>query len=224
MKLRSPGLRHLLVLLSLTSGLASAFGAAAPAAPAAGPLDWPAITSQTKPWSRWWWLASIGTDRDFTVEMEKYAQAGLGGLEITPIYGVRGEESRFVDYLSPAWVRRLEYVLREGKRLNLGIDMANGNGWPFGGPNVGDEDSARYVAHKVWKVAAGAKLVLLDNMSIEELKESVGIAKPAGAQTEASGGLTIDQAWAVARTGVDYLSVGALTHSAASLDIGLDLR
>lgn len=73
-------------------------------------------------------------------------------------------------------------------------------------------------------VGAGAKLVLLDNMSIEELTESVGIARPAGVRTEASGGLTLDQARAVARTGVDYLSVGALTHSAASLDIGLDLR
>jgi nicotinate-nucleotide pyrophosphorylase (carboxylating) len=73
-------------------------------------------------------------------------------------------------------------------------------------------------------IAAGAKLVLLDNMSIDELKESVGIAKPAGVKTEASGGLTIDRARDVARTGVEYLSVGALTHSAASLDIGLDLR
>lgn len=73
-------------------------------------------------------------------------------------------------------------------------------------------------------VAAGAKLVLLDNMSIDELKQSVRIAKPAGVKTEASGGLTIDRAREVAQTGVDYLSVGALTHSAASLDIGLDLR
>lgn len=153
-----PALFRLLPVFALAAVAAPAFGAAAAAPAAAGPLDWPAITSQTKPWSRWWWLASIGTDRDFTVEMEKYAQAGLGGLEITPIYGVRGEEKRFVDYLSPAWVQRLEYVLREGKRLNLGIDMANGNGWPFGGPNVGDEDSARYVAHKTWKVAAGGKL------------------------------------------------------------------
>ncbi len=125
---------------------------------AAGPLDWPAITSQTKPWSRWWWLGNIGTDADFTSEMQKYVQAGLGGLEITPIYGVRGEESRFVSYLSPQWVKRLEYVLDEGQRLGLGIDMATGNGWPFGGPNVGPDDAARYVAKKSWLVIGGGRL------------------------------------------------------------------
>ncbi|MEO6569358.1 MAG: glycoside hydrolase family 2 protein, partial [Opitutaceae bacterium] len=83
----------------------------------AADLDWPQITSQTKPWSRWWWLGNIGTKQDFTTEMEKYAKAGLGGLEITPIYGVRGEESRFTPYLSPAWMEQLDHVLDEGKRL-----------------------------------------------------------------------------------------------------------
>ncbi len=73
-------------------------------------------------------------------------------------------------------------------------------------------------------VAAGADLVLLDNMSLEQLREAVQICKPKGVRTEASGGLTLDRARAVAETGVDYLSVGALTHSAPVLDLGLDLR
>jgi len=73
-------------------------------------------------------------------------------------------------------------------------------------------------------VAAGAKLVLLDNMELADLTESVGIARPAGVKTEASGGLVLESARAVAQTGVDFLSVGALTHSAPALDIGLDLR
>lgn len=73
-------------------------------------------------------------------------------------------------------------------------------------------------------VAAGADLVLLDNMSLEELRAAVDICKPKGVRTEASGGLTLDRARAVALTGVDYLSVGALTHSAPVLDLGLDLR
>ena len=50
------------------------------------------------------------------------------------------------------------------------------------------------------------------------------MTRPAGVRTEASGGLTLDEAAAVAATGVDYLSVGALTHSAPVLDIALDLR
>jgi nicotinate-nucleotide pyrophosphorylase (carboxylating) len=71
-------------------------------------------------------------------------------------------------------------------------------------------------------VRAGADLILLDNMSPAEMVQAVGIAS--GVRTEASGGLTLDTARAVAATGVDYISVGALTHSAKILDIALDLR
>ena len=73
-------------------------------------------------------------------------------------------------------------------------------------------------------VAAGADLVLLDNMTPAELAGSVAITRTGGVRTEASGGLTLDRAAAVAATGVDYISVGALTHSAPILDIALDLR
>jgi nicotinate-nucleotide pyrophosphorylase (carboxylating) len=71
---------------------------------------------------------------------------------------------------------------------------------------------------------AGALLVLLDNMDLEQLRESVAIAREHNVQTEASGGLTLDRARPVAETGVDFFAVGALTHSAPALDIGLDLR
>ena len=68
---------------------------------------------------------------------------------------------------------------------------------------------------------AGADLVLLDNMPVDDLRAAVAYA--AGrAKLEASGGLTLENARAVAETGVDYLSIGALTHSAPVLDIGLD--
>ncbi|HZC69459.1 MAG TPA: carboxylating nicotinate-nucleotide diphosphorylase [Jatrophihabitans sp.] len=71
-------------------------------------------------------------------------------------------------------------------------------------------------------IDAGADLVLLDNMSPADMREAVGYAK-GRAQLEASGGLSLETAHAVAETGVDYLSIGALTHSAPALDIGLDL-
>ncbi|WP_369186138.1 carboxylating nicotinate-nucleotide diphosphorylase [Streptomyces sp. R08] len=70
---------------------------------------------------------------------------------------------------------------------------------------------------------AGADLILLDNFTPEECAEAVGIVAGAAA-LEASGRLTLDNAKAYADTGVDYLAVGALTHSAPILDIGLDLR
>lgn len=71
-------------------------------------------------------------------------------------------------------------------------------------------------------LAAGADLILLDNFGIEDMAAAVTLT--AGrALLEASGGLTLGRASSVAATGVDYLAVGALTHSAPALDFGLDL-
>jgi nicotinate-nucleotide pyrophosphorylase (carboxylating) len=72
-------------------------------------------------------------------------------------------------------------------------------------------------------VDAGADLILLDNFTPGECEEAVAIVD-GRALLEASGRLTLDNARAYAETGVDYLAVGALTHSSPILDIGLDLR
>ena len=72
-------------------------------------------------------------------------------------------------------------------------------------------------------LAVGAPDILLDNMSAEQMREAV--RRTAGrARLEASGGLTLERAAEVARTGVDTIAVGALTHSAPVLDIAMDLR
>lgn len=77
-------------------------------------------------------------------------------------------------------------------------------------------------------LAAGADLVLLDNMAPDVLREAVAISREHSSRTgrkvilEASGGLTLSNAGAVGATGVDYISVGGLTHSSPILDIGLD--
>ncbi|HVV30197.1 MAG TPA: carboxylating nicotinate-nucleotide diphosphorylase [Mycobacteriales bacterium] len=81
------------------------------------------------------------------------------------------------------------------------------------------------VAQVTAAIEAGATLLLLDNMSLDDLRASVALARSAGdVRLEASGGLTLDTAADVAATGVDFLAVGALTHSAPVLDIGLDLQ
>ena len=72
-------------------------------------------------------------------------------------------------------------------------------------------------------LAAGAGILLLDNMDLARLAEAVALAR-GRALTEASGGITEATAAAIARTGVDILSIGALTHSAPALDIGLDFE
>jgi nicotinate-nucleotide pyrophosphorylase (carboxylating) len=90
-------------------------------------------------------------------------------------------------------------------------------------PDLPVEVEVDTVADAVAVVEAGADLVLLDNMGLAELREAVRLV--AGrASLEASGTLRLADARAVAATGVNYLAVGALTHSAPVLDIGCDLR
>ena len=73
-------------------------------------------------------------------------------------------------------------------------------------------------------LAAGAELILLDNMGLADQRAAVALARAyPSVRLEASGGLRLDRARAVAETGVDFVSVGALTHSSPALDLGLDV-
>jgi alpha-L-rhamnosidase len=120
--------------------------------------DWPEATTETRPWTRFWWMGSSVEATGLRAALEAYREVGLGGVEITPIYGVRGFEDRFVGYLSPQWLARLETALAEARRLGLGVDLATGTGWPFGGPWVGAEDACRTIAHATYTVNGGERL------------------------------------------------------------------
>jgi nicotinate-nucleotide pyrophosphorylase (carboxylating) len=89
-------------------------------------------------------------------------------------------------------------------------------------PDLPIEVEVDTVAQAREVIDAGAQLVLLDNMPPDQMRDVVAYAR-GRAKLEASGGLTLERARVVAETGVDYLAVGALTHSAAALDIGLDM-
>lgn len=90
-------------------------------------------------------------------------------------------------------------------------------------PTLKVEVEADTVEQVEQAVAAGADIVLLDNMSLEQLRQSVRIAG-GRAKTEASGGVNLQTVRAIAETGVDFVSVGAMTHSARAMDIGLDFE
>jgi nicotinate-nucleotide pyrophosphorylase (carboxylating) len=83
-----------------------------------------------------------------------------------------------------------------------------------------EADTLKQVAQAV---VAGADIILLDNMTTAQLRQAVRLARDR-AKTEASGGVNLKTVRAIARTGVDFISVGALTHSARAMDIGLDFE
>ena len=109
---------------------------------------WPPMTAACRPWTRWWWPGSAVDERNLVRELEAIAAAGFGGVEITPIYGAKGAEDRFLEFLSPEYLSALRFTCAEARRLGLGVDMATGTGWPFGGPEVGSEDVELRVAGK----------------------------------------------------------------------------
>jgi nicotinate-nucleotide pyrophosphorylase (carboxylating) len=85
------------------------------------------------------------------------------------------------------------------------------------------EVEARSPEEAIEAADAGADIVMLDNMSPEDMRNAVGHIK-GKSLIEASGGITLETIRAVAETGIDYISVGALTHSARALDISLELQ
>ena len=104
---------------------------------------WPAIKQEAKPWTRWWWLGSAVDKPNIDRLVKEYAAKGIGGVEITPVYGVKGDEANYIDFLSPEWVAMLKETVEAGNSNGLGVDMNTGTGWPFGGPMVTDEYAAK---------------------------------------------------------------------------------
>lgn len=170
-----PRLPLLLAGALLLAAPAVSVRAEAPASPA------PTVASSPRPWTRWWWPGSAVDEAGLTRQLEAFARAGLGGVEITPIYGARGAEARAVPYLSPRWMQLLEHTAREARRLGLGVDMATGTGWPFGGPWVARADGAQKLVldgeklagaptgMKVKRAAPGAQGLVVDPYSTAAL-------------------------------------------------------
>lgn len=142
---------------------------------------WPPLTQTAKPWTRWWWPGSAVERDTLSAQLRALAEAGIGGVEITPIYGARGAEARDIAYLSSRWVEMLEHATREAGRLGLGVDMATGTGWPFGGPRVAPEDASSSLTlldgrltgkptdMKVKRAAPGGEGLVLDPYSTQAM-------------------------------------------------------
>jgi hypothetical protein len=104
--------------------------------------QWPEVQQEAKAGARWWWLGSAVDKENLRWNMQEYANHGIGALEITPIYGVQGNEANNIPYLSDRWMEMLREVQKNGLELGIEVDMATGTGWPFGGPWVPLEESA----------------------------------------------------------------------------------
>ena len=126
-----------------------------------------AHADETAPGTRWWWLGSAVDTANIRWNMEQYASHGIGAVEITPLYGVKGNQANNINFLSPKWMEMLRYVEAQGKRLCVQIDMNNGTGWPFGSPETPLEEAA-------------CKVVVVDSVyNTNALKQGCSVAAPA---------------------------------------------
>ena len=104
--------------------------------------SWPTPTTESKAGARWWWLGSAVDKENLQWNIAEYAKHGIGALEITPLYGVQGNQNNNIDFLSDKWMEMLRYTQEQGQRNGVEVDMATGTGWPFGGPWVPLKESA----------------------------------------------------------------------------------
>jgi nicotinate-nucleotide pyrophosphorylase (carboxylating) len=169
--------------------------------------------------------------------------SGIATLTAKFVAAVAGTRTRILDTrkTTPGWRVLEKYAVRAGGGLNHRMDLADKVLIKDNHLAACDGDVALAVKRvrdmvldgtqievecerpeQVQSaVDAGAHIVLLDNMSLEDLRASVEIAK-GRAKTEASGGVNINTVRAIAETGVDWISIGALTHSPPALDLALD--
>lgn len=134
--------------------------------------SWPEVLPEAKPAARWWWLGSAVDKANLSYNIAEYARAGIGELEITPIYGVQGNDANEIPFLSDKWMDMYKHVVAEGERNGVIIDMNTGTGWPFGGPDVTPEQAA---AKAIFKNVDG-KIT----MEVGRTKQMVKRAAPGG--------------------------------------------
>ncbi len=138
--------------------------------------DWPATSHTTRPWTRWWWMGNAVDEQNLNRLLEQYAEAGFGGVEITPIYGAVGYEEHYLDYLSPEWMDALRFTIQKADSLGMGVDMNLGTGWPFGGPQITPAQAASQLIVQTYTLQSGQKLS--EKLIVKDPKQQeLGIVK-----------------------------------------------
>ncbi len=129
------------------------------------------FNKEEKPWTYWWWLGNAVDSANIKFNLEEFRKAGIGGVHIIPIYGVKGYEEKFIDFLSPKWMSMLGFTSQECNRLGLGLDMTLGTGWPFGGPQVSPKNSSSKLIDTVLAFKKNTKVEVDINQLLEKIEK-----------------------------------------------------
>lgn len=119
---------------------------------------WPKVEKESKPWTRWWWMGNAVDENNIKALLQKYNEAGIGGVEIAPIYGAKDYEDKYISHLSPRWMDILHYTVREADNVGMKVDLTAGTGWPYGGPQVGINEAATKAIFRKFQINGGERL------------------------------------------------------------------
>lgn len=119
-----------------------------------------------KPWTYWWWMGSAVNKVDIKAHLNQFSKAGLGGVHIIPIYGAKGYEDQFRDFLSEEWLEVVEYTYKEAEKIGLGVDMTLGTGWPYGGAWITPGNAAKKLVIRAFNLKK-SDLIELDIQQIK---------------------------------------------------------
>jgi len=171
--------------------------------------------------------------------------SGVATLTAQFVKAVEGTGARILDTrkTTPGWRRLEKYAVRAGGGMNHRMDLAAAvlikdnhlaavdghialavkRARDVAPPGTPVEVECDRIEQVLDSINAEAEIIMLDNMSVDDMREAVELID-GRAVTEASGGVTLDTVRGIAKTGVDWISVGAVTHSAKALDLGLDFE
>ena len=110
---------------------------------AAAALAWPEPTRDAKPWVYNWWMGSAVDAAGLEYQCAELEKAGFGGFHVISIYGAKGYEKQWREFLTPAWAEGWSLANAAAARHNLGVDLTMGSGWCFGGPQLTKEQGVR---------------------------------------------------------------------------------
>ena len=152
---KSRGAICLIILVSVISLIT----ACTPTPILTGDSVWPELSREHKPWTRWWWMGNAVSKSGIEHQLYAFANAGFGGVEITPIYGVKGYEDQYIEFLSEEWMEMLQFTIEKADELGMGVDMNLGTGWPFGGPQITPETASSRLLTERYRLKKDQKLM-----------------------------------------------------------------
>ena len=144
---------------------------------AQGLPSWPDSTMESKPWAYNWWMGSAVDAEGLEHQCREMAAKGFGGFHVIPIYGAKGWEGKYREYLSESWIEGWNMAVRTARRHGLGVDLTMGSGWCFGGPWITEKDACSS-GMKVKRAGLGGNGYMVDPFSASSMSNFIARFEP----------------------------------------------